>query len=468
MYIIKNAFKNLLRNKGRNGLVGSILLVLIVATTVALVINTTTKGIINDYKNRFGSTASLSVDFDKLMNDQEPNAEGSLSFPSAPEITPQQYVDFAKSKYLKSYQLDMLASIAFDELKPVGEQDNNQAIGSIGGNNNDYISPQAKLLSYSNLNKIPDFSEGLRKIVEGKTFKKDNECIISSDFAELNNLKVGDKISVKDTISKKTFSLNVSGIYADATKATANLPSGSFSLEGSFGNRRNEIIVNRKTMESNLDINNLSVNAKYELKSPEVVKDFENEIREKGLPDVYNVETDEASYNKIVAPVVGLSETSITFMWVVLVIGGVVLLFITAMAIRERKYEIGVLRAMGMKRLKVAIMFVIEMLILTTLCLGIGLAIGASVSQPIADTLIENQAKVTEPQQSVGNYTQSIGMGSPETNDVEPLSTIDVSLTVEAITQIILIALLLALLSSTAGVIYITKYEPMKILFERN
>lgn len=34
--------------------------------------------------------------------------------------------------------------------------------------------------------------------------------------------------------------------------------------------------------------------------------------------------------------------------------------------------------------------------------------------------------------------------------------------------QIALIALMLALLSSTAGVVYVTRYEPVKILSERN
>lgn len=466
MYILKNALKNLVRNKGRNILLGSILLVLIVATTVSLVINTTTKEIINDYKGRFGSTVSLSVDFDKLMNDQKQNADGSFSFPKAPEISSDQYVNFANSKYLKSYQLDMLSSISFDNLKPVGE-DNSQIIGNIGGNS-DYIAPKAKLLSYSNLDKMPDFTDGLRKIMNGELFKEKNECIVSSDFAELNKLKVGDKISVKDTVSKKVLSLKVVGTYADATKATGDVPKGVMSLEGTYGNRRNEIIVNQETLKENLNVSDLSVNAEYELTSPDMVKDFETEIREKGLPDEFSVNTDEASYNKIVAPVVGLSEISMTFMWVVLVIGCIVLLFITVMAIRERKYEIGVLRAMGMKRLKVATMFVFEMLFITTICLGVGLGIGVSVSQPVADTLIQNQVKATESKQEQGSYSINIGMEDEANDDVKPLSSIDVSLTNEAITQIILIALSLALISSVVGVVYITKYEPMKILSERN
>lgn len=469
MYILKNALKNIGRNKGRNILLGIIIFVLILSTTAALVINSTTKGIIDDYKTRFGSKITLSVDFDKLMSEQKPNADGILAFPEAPVISSEQYMSFAESEYLKSYHMDMLAGVALEELEAVDEKANDGMAGSIGGSADDeYISPEAKLLGYSDTNNLPDFTDGLRKIIEGSLFKNKNECLISSDFADLNGLKTGDSFVVKDTASKKNVMLTVAGVYADATKAS-DVPQGSFSLEGSYGNRRNEILVGLETMTANFSVNDLSVNAEYELKTPDLVKDFEKELREKGLPAVYNVETDEANYNKIVAPVVGLSKISMAFMWVILVVGGIILLFITSMAIRERKYEIGVLRAMGMKKSKVAIMLVIETVMITVLCLGAGLGIGSALSQPIADSLIAGQVKAVENQPTQnGSINGAISIGGAGEPDIEPLKEIDVSLTPETALQIMLIALALALLSSSTGVIFITKYEPTKILWERN
>lgn len=55
------------------------------------------------------------------------------------------------------------------------------------------------------------------------------------------------------------------------------------------------------------------------------------------------------SYNQIVGPVEGLSSVSSTFLIIVLIFGGISIAVISSIAIRERKYEIGVLRAMGMK-----------------------------------------------------------------------------------------------------------------------
>ncbi|MNJ02446.1 hypothetical protein D3C73_1624050 [compost metagenome] len=62
--------------------------------------------------------------------------------------------------------------------------------------------------------------------------------------------------------------------------------------------------------------------------------------------------------------------------------------------------------------------------------------------------------------------TGSVGTNSD--TDLKPLSELHVSLSKDAAIQIIMISLILAGISSIAGIMYITKYEPMKILSERN
>ena len=124
---------------------------------------------------------------------------------------------------------------------------------------------------------------------------------------------------------------------------------------------------------------------------------------------------------------------------------------------------------MGMKKAKVAAMLVAETVMITALCLGMGLGIGSALSQPIADSLIAGQVEAVESQPTHnGVINGAISIVESEELDVEPLKEIDVSLTAEAALQIMLIALALALLSSAAGVVFITKYEPMIILSERN
>ena len=58
-------------------------------------------------------------------------------------------------------------------------------------------------------------------------------------------------------------------------------------------------------------------------------------------------------------------------------------------SIRERKYEIGVLTAIGMKKWKVSIQFLIEALIVTFLALFIGASGGAVSSVSITNALLK-------------------------------------------------------------------------------
>ena len=159
----------------------------------------------------------------------------------------------------------------------------------------------------------------------------------------------------------------------------------------------------------------------------------------------------------------GISKIVTIFLVVVLVFGGVILLFLSVMAVRELKYEIGVLRAMGMKRGKVIVGMVCESLMIAILCLTIGLALSTTLSQPIADTLLEDQIRIAEEQrQNTG--TMELIPGAEEQNTI---SEISVRLTPQAIGQIGGLALVLVLISSMAGILYITRFEPMKILSER-
>jgi len=70
MYILQNALQNIGRNRGRNILIGLVMLAIIATTVICLVITNTAEAIINDYKTRFGAEVFLSPDIARL------NAEG--------------------------------------------------------------------------------------------------------------------------------------------------------------------------------------------------------------------------------------------------------------------------------------------------------------------------------------------------------------------------------------------------------
>jgi putative ABC transport system permease protein len=477
MYIFVNAIKNIGRNKGRNILIGIIILITITVSIVSLCINNTTNSIIDDYKSRFGSEVTIAPDMTKIMSINDIlSGKGTR----IKQTTPQQYLDFAKSQYLKEAVITATTSVAGDGIKAVDEDKNSSVMGRAvfpltgSSDENDYVMPTMNLIG----NQWDEFNKGYRKLMDGGEMpKNDNECIISKELADLNNLKVGDKIKLKSSIisiennEQKIMNINVeltiTGIFFDATEEY----SSQFKI--SPMNRRNEILTTIDTMINNFG-NIMMINAKYYLKNPSMLKDFEAELRAKGLDEYYLVSTDEAGYQKVVGPVEGLKKVSLTFMIIVLIFGSVILMILSSIAVRERKYEIGVLRAMGMKKKKVALGLWFEMLIITAFCLIIGFGIGSAAAQPVSDTLLTGQiesAKIAARQGSMQGgimVGSGVALGSPAEKDLIPLEQVDVSVGIDTIIEIAIIALLLASLASMAAITKVTRYEPIKILMERN
>ncbi|WP_291579374.1 ABC transporter permease [Clostridium sp. UBA6640] len=460
MYVIKNAVKNIWRNNGRNILIGVIILGMITSTVVAFSINTTINQIIKDYKTRFGSEVSISIDINKVLKERDKNG-----MQRPPSINKDTYLDFADSEYVKETIFTSELPSSSATIKGLDENDeDNGSVGSVvssAPNGDAPDMPTLKILGVSDIKSLAEFKEGKRKVIDGSMYKEKNECIISKDLAELNNIKVGDTIEVK-TMDSVTHKLKVAGIYFDSTSEYGAMPA-----KIAYMNKRNEILCSFDTLMGMSKPDELMVDAKYFLKSPDMLDAFEKEVREKGLPEVYSVSTDEDSYNKIVGPVEGLGSITLIFILVVLGLGSVVLMLLNTLSIRERKYEIGVLRAMGMKKGKVALGLITESLMITVICLGIGIGAGSAASQPVSNYLLEKQVEAQKASNS--NPGQNFMMqGNGSATDEDTISEIDVSIDGETLIKVTSVALLLALLSSSVGVRYITKYEPRKILTERS
>jgi len=74
MYIIQNALQNLLRNKGRNLMIGAIIFVIIVSSVTALMIGNTADGVIAEYKTRFASEAVITPNMERIMEEAQKNS----------------------------------------------------------------------------------------------------------------------------------------------------------------------------------------------------------------------------------------------------------------------------------------------------------------------------------------------------------------------------------------------------------
>ena len=469
MYIIKNALENVLRNRGRNILLACIILAIVATTVVSLMISNTANGIIDDYKNRFGSEVFISRDTSLVM------ASGGISAVGGKEVvqlTPQQSIDFAASEYIQSYIMKIVQNVASEHLQAVGIDVRSYVTSGTGTGGDEYITPQLKLWG----DKWAEFENGNRIIIDGSMVENDGECVISKDLAELNGLSAGDTITLKYSVYYNinsdcrtvTQELTVVGIYEDYTAESISM----YGMIPSLLSPYNEILTTFNTVYSVFQPGEFGfdVDVQYFLKNPSMLADFENYMRENGLSEYLKVTTDEEAYNKVVGPVEGMKNITMVFMVIVLALGAVIIMLLASIAIRERKYEIGVLRAMGMKKGKVALGLWIEMIAITFVCLVIGLTVGTFVAQPVSDALLAEQ--IAAVQITINPYAMMQGNASGilTTNAAlySALDQLDVSIGLSTLLEIIGISLMLASVAAIAAISKITKYEPIKILMERS
>jgi putative ABC transport system permease protein len=267
MYILNNALKNIGRNKGRNILLMFIILAVIMASAISITINTTTGAIINDYKNRFGSEVSIDLDIEKLIG-----SSGSQST-QIELITKEQQYSFAESEFLRESIFTGSISVSPVGLKAVDEA---EGVGSIissdeGIDASDFKIPTTVIKGFSETD-ADDFEKGLRRIVEGKMFADDGECVISKQFAELNGLDVGDEITVETSVTgdDNTLTLKISGIFEDNTMLGVET-----LFKSALTNRNNEILVDTEDLFGMPLFESAgSLSVKYYLKDPSMLEAF--------------------------------------------------------------------------------------------------------------------------------------------------------------------------------------------------
>jgi len=449
MYIIQNALKNVARNKGRNILLAAIIFAIIATTVVTLMITNTSDRIIDEYKGQFGVEVTIERNTQTFV-DMRQRGEASLGI----TISNEQYIAFAESDLLQRSEIMNSTMVYSEMLTAIGQS------GDLSAGNGYAIAPTMQLQG----NNWGDFNNGHRVLLPGGSMPTQaGECIISEELAELNDISVGDHIQLNEAVMEfaaslgipsTVYNLVVTGIYFCSAESVS-------TWGGTVMTRQNEVLTVAGTMPG------ASIIARYYLNHPSDLEAFEQELRAKGLHTIFDVKTDEHLYNAIVGPVEGMRGIVMTFMIVVLILGAIILILLSSIAIRERKYEIGVLRAMGMKKAKVALGLWFEMIIITVFCLIIGIIAGSLAAQPISNELLAQQSENVQNIQDGLFVGRELGSVSRVVND-DPITEISVSLGVDTIFQIILISIILASVAAFAAISRITKYEPIKILMERN
>ena len=497
MYILKNALKSITRTKVRNILIGIIITIIALSCCVALSIKNSAVKLIESYQNSYEVEATLSLNRDSMRQSAKTEATNSGTsakdfMASLSQLDVATVVNYGTSDYVKSYNYNIQTEMNSTSIEKATTEDTttNSTTQQEGMKRPDELTTQTstkvkgdfEVVGYSSLDGMSEFVNSEYKITSGTMFDinaTNNPCVISTDLADQNSLTVGSTITmVNPNNESETYTFTVVGIYEDTTEST------EFSM---FSNAANKILTNYNSLNTivtnsaNADDTKLTArtNATFILNSADVVDAFTSELTSKGMSSYYTVSTNIDSLDSAIEPLQNLSNFANVFLIIVLSIGGVILVVINMINIRERKYEIGVLRAIGMKKHKVLSQFVIELFIVTIISLMIGTTVGAFLTVPIANNMlaseISSQAEAqTEVSSNFGGGGPQMGGGGPSdirntfsNTDVEYVDKINAIIDGKTILELLGIGVLLTIISSSISMISISRYTPLKILSNR-
>ena len=507
MYIIKNALISIKRNKGRNILLGIIILVIACATTVTLAIRNSADTLIESYDNKYDITASISVNRDNMrQNMGQPPSDGSSSsddsssreekmkemseaFSAASKISVEDIESYADSDYVKSYYYTRSIEMNADDMDQVSSSSGGS--GDMPGGNmspgksdssssSDKVRCDFTVTGYSSIDAMTDFIEGSYSITEGAISDDftSNNCVINSELATLNDISVGDKITLVDPDDEDvTYKLTVTGIFEEAS-------SDSSDQMSMFTNSANTIITNVNVINKIMKLNNdISVTTKptFVLTSKDVVDAFAQEVEDKGLNEYLTVSSNLDNIESATSSISNIKTFATTFLIITFIICGVVLFVINLINIRQRKYEIGVLRTIGMKKSLLTAQFTTELLVVAIISLTLGAGSGAMLSVPVSNSLL--QKEISSSQSQMEEINQNFGGGDKggkggsmsrpggPINGVAQIQAFDsINATVDGkvLVQLFAIGIGLTFISSSACMVSIQRFSPLTILKERS
>lgn len=553
MFIVRNALHNVVCNKGRNALMIIIVAIITAAATVALAIVQAAERARTSALDDTTISAQISIDRGAMIGKTRDAQSGGADMQAMREsmaskqLTLDDYQKYDKSEYgvASSYYTETASAAAVDGgVEPVdsngtmtgqesqstteqnqsGEQpqspgdDRAGGMPDAGGGKGGMMMTTGdfSLVGFSSDEAIANAPNGSFTMDSGQVFgygtDDDGDVIISKTLADANDLSVGDTFKVADiTDDTKTYTFTIVGIYSNTTENT--MPMGG-PMASTASDPANAIYTSVSTLDAlgltsgkTIEITDARGNTRetqaaqlsytYVFDGKAQYDRFVADVKANGLDDEYTVSSaDVEQYEASLVPLNNLAKFAKTLLIVVLCVGAVVLVVLTTFNIRERKYEIGVLTAIGVKKAKVAAQFAIELLAVTAIGLALGVGAGAAVSVPVSNSLLTSQveAQATQQQQQraqfgrdmqppsgVGQDGATTGEGSlpeaPKDDNGAPqqwghatqmVSKVNATVNWATIGWMLLIGIGLTLLASLVAAVFVMRYEPLQILADRS
>lgn len=378
MNVLENSFKYVTRKKKKTAILFSILLFVLLAIYVCFGIISNISGI----EKKISENTLMSYTITKKFN-----LENTQNIEDGKNI-----VDGNQQFYLKDVQNieknSNVENVVYEREK-IAKALNCKVVEGEKNVMNDYIddnlSNAVKLIETSDVSKNILFASGSFEIVEGRKIAKNekNKIIVHREFAKKNNLKLNDKIILKEVNANnvneeknekeknKEKEYEIVGIYEGkgqekytglTSDYTENQMFASYAYDYKEGENKND------TLNS---INIYMKNTGKKKEEKDNTKDNTEDNVESILDDLgldkkkYDIQKNNERFSEIADSITEIKEIITISVISAIFVSIVVITLILLLWLRERYFEIGVLMSIGKKRRVILLQFLIEILIIS-------------------------------------------------------------------------------------------------------
>jgi len=275
----------------------------------------------------------------------------------------------------------------------------------------------------------------------------DNAAMLGKELAAANNLSVGQTFTAYDQ------TITVQGIF-DAGNTFANaavfMPIGVLQKLSGETDTINSIIVMTDSIDS--------------------LSSVQSAIKNK-LGDNIDVTTSEQTAQNAVAPLENIKTISLYSLIGSLAAGSIIIFLTMIMIVRERRREIGVLKAIGSSNIRIVLQFISESMVLTLLSSVIGIVLGFIFSNPVLNVLVSNSENSNSG--NIGEqFVRGGGGGAMMINKIggglnsarSALQNIHAAVGWEIIFYGLLAAIAIAIVGSAIPAFFISKVRPAEVM----
>lgn len=402
MNVLENSFKYVTRKKKKTVILFSILLFVLLAIYVCFGIISNISGI----EKKISENTLMSYTITKKFN-----LENTQNIGNGKNI-----LDGNQQFYLKDVQNieknSNVENVVYEREK-IAKALNCKVVEGEKNVLNDYVddnlSNVVKLIETSDVSKNILFASGSFEIVEGRKIAKNekNKIIVHREFAKKNNLRLNDKIILKEVNANnvneekqekeknKEKEYEIVGIYEGkgqekytglTSDYTENQMFASYAYDDKEGENKNDTL-------NSINIYMKNTGKKKEAKD-NTEDNVENILDDLGLDKKkYDIQKNNERFSEIADSITEIKEIITISVISAIFVSIVVITLILLLWLRERYFEIGVLMSIGKKRRVILLQFLIEILIISIPVAIVANILGGVVLNNILKKLIITNLK---------------------------------------------------------------------------